>query len=134
MDLVAELLADATVVKLNDGELRDIAQALDLPATDVAAFCAALAGRYGLHSVCVTLGADGCALWRDGEIATVPGRPVVVADAVGAGDAFCAILMRGLVAADRPLVQIADRANRLGAYVASHRGAVPAWPLDLIAE
>jgi len=53
----------------------------------------------------------------------------LVADTVGAGDAFAAGLLHGLQqgwTAERT----ADFANRLGAVVASRPGAIPAWTLQ----
>lgn len=47
--------------------------------------------------VVLTRGPDGVAAWRGGRlVADVPGRPVVVADTVGAGDTITAALLVGL--------------------------------------
>jgi fructokinase len=48
---------------------------------------------------------------------------------VGAGDAFLSALLSGLLAG-RGGPPLLDRANRLGAYVASHSGALPAYEID----
>jgi len=48
--------------------------------------------------VAVTYGAAGAALFERGvEVARVPGRPAEVVSSVGAGDAFCAALVIGLL-------------------------------------
>jgi fructokinase len=53
--------------------------------------------RLGPNLVVITLGARGAyALIPDGTQIRRPGRPVVVADTVGAGDAFCAGLLDAL--------------------------------------
>jgi fructokinase len=53
-----------------------------------------------------------------------PGYRVDVIDAVGAGDAFLAALLHGLLAGREP-ANILEEANALGAFVASRRGATP---------
>ena len=50
-------------------------------------------------------------------------------DTVGAGDAFSAALVTGLLA-NHSLQSIADSANRIGAYVASQAGAMPLLPQE----
>ncbi len=54
------------------------------------------------------------------------GYPVEVADTVGAGDAFAAAFLHGLI--NRwDLAEIARFSNRVGALVASRPGAIPDW-------
>jgi ribokinase len=51
--------------------------------------------------LCVTLGGDGARLCRRGElVASAPGVPTTVRNTVGAGDAFCAALVVGLLRGD----------------------------------
>ena len=44
--------------------------------------------RYGSSIVLITRGADGCAVYHDGQFDTCPGTTVEVSDTVGSGDAF----------------------------------------------
>jgi sugar/nucleoside kinase (ribokinase family) len=64
------------------------------------------------------------------ETVDVPGRPVEVVDAVGAGDAFTAGLISGLLRG-WPLDRTAGFANELGALVARSPGAMPALDREL---
>jgi adenosine kinase len=78
--------------------------------------------RSHLEGVIVTLGAQGCDLWIDGEHVHVP--PVAaerVVDPTGCGDAFRAALLYGL---ERgwPLPRCAELGNRIGASKIAHRG------------
>lgn len=123
--LVADLLAAADVVKLNEAELAFVHARLGLPSTPEA-FCREAAARFRWRAACVTLGARGCALFVGGEYVEAPGTPVDVAHPVGAGDAVTAALIHGL-ASEWPVDRIASVANRLGAFVASAPGAIPAW-------
>ena len=122
-DLVKELLETATAVKLNERELHGVHQFLNLP-LDAEGFCRFGSGRYGWRGACVTLGARGCAMVVDGEFVHAKGSPVNVVDTVGAGDAFAAAFMHGLVSG-WPVEHIAEFANRAGAHVASVPGAIP---------
>jgi ribokinase len=78
--------------------------------------------------VAVTLGADGAVLRESGrEIARAQPPAVQVVDTVGAGDAFCAALVVGLLDG-RPLGAALARACAAGALAASRPGAQPALP------
>lgn len=126
--LVERLLRIANVVKLNEDELQRAHEITGLPSA-TEAFCREGAARYGWHGVCVTLGARGCAVLARGEYVEARGHAVDVADTVGAGDAFAAAFMHGLISRWSASV-IAAFANRVGALVASRHGAIPAWTVE----
>ena len=125
-ELVRSLLEFAGVIKLNDHEVRAIQQMFGTSEPTLERFCRSFAGRLGCEGVCVTRGEHGCALLLDGRYAEVPGYPVRVADAVGAGDAFSAALIHAIDQGLGP-EEAGDFANRLGALVASRPGGVPEW-------
>lgn len=124
--LLDRLLRRATFAKLNESEAVRIANFFDLPPSPLDTFCEALRARYRLDGVCITLGAEGCALSADGKFARCPGYRIRVQDAVGAGDAFAAALVHG-VGSGWTLGETGDFANRVGALVASRAGAIPDW-------
>ena len=123
--LIKELLADATVLKLNDAEVEMLAPLLELPELE-SEFAAEVAARFDLEAVCVTRGGSGALLWMNGRGLVAPGVRIEVADTIGAGDAFTAGMVDGLVRG-RPPVEILATANALGAFVASRTGAIPDW-------
>jgi len=125
-DLVNDLCRETNAIKLNEEEASVLSGVLDLPTHPLERFCEMAADRFAFDVVCVTRGADGCALWRNGEYVESPGFVVNVGDTVGSGDAFSAALLHGLHA-DWALRDIAQFANRVGALVASRAGATPAW-------
>lgn len=127
--LIAELMAQATIVKLNQEEVEAIAAMHDFPRGSVEEFCRSYTGRYKWAGVCVTRGALGCAVLMGGQYIEAPGYQVQVVDAVGAGDAFAAAFLHGLSCGWNP-AEIADFANRVGALVASRRGAIPEWTIS----
>jgi fructokinase len=122
-DLICDLLQGADVVKVNERELTQVRDWLGMPA-DPEGFCRAGAARFGWRAVCATLGARGCVMLVGDDYVEAAGLPVAVADTVGAGDAFAAAFMHGLVAG-WPVTAIAEFANRTGADVVSARGAIP---------
>jgi fructokinase len=114
----------ADVVKLNDGELRDLLDDPDISLEDGAH---RLHERCGCSRVCITAGADGAGLldttgWHWADAPTV-----TVADTVGAGDSFTAALVDGLLHHHAPTTILAQ-AVKLAAVVASSHGATPAHP------
>jgi len=121
--LALELMALADVVKLNEDELERVHRATGLP-SDAEAFCRAAVDSYGWRAVCVTRGERGCAMLADGDFVQVPGRAIVVADTVGAGDAFTAAFMHGL-SRQWPVAEIAEFANGVAATVAEHPSSLP---------
>jgi fructokinase len=139
---IVELAARADVLKLNHDEVGQIAswlrtgEATPNPpanAEAVAEACAALSEATNTPRICVTMGAAGAALWDRGKLATALAPKVVVKDTVGAGDAFMAGLIVGLTRGAETQT-VLDTACRLGAIVASHDGATPLLPKDLIRE
>ena len=121
--LVCDLL-HCDVLKVNEREQAVLSGWLDLPA-DVEGFCRAGAAAFGWQTTCVTLGARGCAMLVGDTYVEAAGVRVPVADTVGAGDAFAAALLHGLVAGWAAR-DIAGFANRAGAAVAGVQGAIPA--------
>lgn len=81
--------------------------------------------------VAVTLGAAGARLLRRGDVvASAPGRSAEVRNTVGAGDAFCAALVVGLLRGDEPAEALA-RACEVGAAAVEDDSSQPLLrPLD----
>jgi ribokinase len=120
-----ELLARVDVLTPNESELRVLAGlAPDAPA-DAAA--QALLAR-GTKAVLVTLGAQGCMLWRaDGPVLQLPGRRMAVVDTIGAGDTFTGALAAAL-ARGTPLPDAMGWANAAAALSVTGRGAIAGMP------
>jgi fructokinase len=123
-EVVRRSLQRADVVKLSLPELEQVAEWFGFRG-EPKAMVAALAEQFDCAVVCLTRGSGGAALWHDGAWTEHPGFQVEVRDTVGAGDAFLAVLLAGLLAggSDSSLLQ---HANLIGAYVATQHGAVPA--------
>jgi fructokinase len=124
--LIRQLMTRATIVKLNHEEVEAIAHMFDTRHGSLEEFCRNYSDLYKWAGVCVTRGSLGCSVFMGGEFIEAPGYPIQVLDTVGAGDAFAAAFLHGL-GKGWPIPTIADFANRVGALVASRRGAIPEW-------
>lgn len=129
-ELIRESLALATVLKLNDEEWPVVAAACGIAVDDPVAAVRQLVDRYGLRLAALTRGGDGSVLLADGAVSTRPATASVIVDTVGAGDAFTAAVITGLLRG-RSLEAIHDHASRLAAFVCGQRGATPRIPADL---
>ena len=123
-DVVRRSLERADVVKINEEELQQLASWFELPSGERES-AATLARLFSCPVVCVTRGPGGASLWRDDSWTEHPGFEVEVRDTVGAGDAFLAVLLAGLLSgADSET--LLKNANRIGANVGAQLGALPA--------
>ena len=75
-----------------------------------------------VQGLVVTLAADGCEIWQDGQRTHVPGTPAAeVVDPTGCGDAWRGAMLYGLEQG-WPLARCAALGNRLGALKIASRG------------
>lgn len=110
-------------VKLNQDELR----LLGFSDPDITQAMTNLQTQFQIEQLIVTRGEQGALLGtNDGMFHTI--KPAVVSDVVdtvGAGDAFTAIFIHGLLAS-WPVVDILDIAQRFAGKIIMQRGATPA--------
>lgn len=126
-EIIRGSLRQANVVKLNHQEVLPVKELLSIQAHNDLSFCRTLLDRFGLNVVCVTRGANGSVLCSQNGMHEHPGFQIDVKDTIGSGDAFTAALVQGLLGR-RSLPEVNDLANRLGAWVATHSGAMPPVP------
>jgi len=81
----------------------------------------------GARSVVLTLGERGCLVVEGDTAVEVPVEQVRAVDTTGAGDAFVGALA-ALLAAGRPLVKAAERANAIAALSVQARGTQTSFP------
>jgi fructokinase len=122
-DLIQESLELANCLKLNEDELPIVAKLCSFQGDDEK-ILASIYQKYDLKIIALTKGKDGSQLFRAGE-STVLGTPEVkIVDTVGAGDAFTAALVMGMLK-EYPLKRIHNNATKLAAFVCSQKGATP---------
>jgi fructokinase len=124
---MADGLRHANIVKLSRDELEFLTGESDL--------------QRGAHQIwhdslsllVVTSGAAGCHWFTHDDTGYSPGFPVTPLDTTGAGDAFVAGLLTGLLDNDLSLASTSLNyslrlANAAGALTVTRRGAIPALP------
>jgi fructokinase len=127
--VIEQSLELANVLKLNDDELPVLAQWFGLSGSTRHQL-EALTQRFGLHLVALTRGAAGSLLFQAGEWSDCPSVPTSVVDTVGAGDAFAAALVLGMLS-KLPLDEINMLAGEVARRVCSCAGATPPLPKHL---
>lgn len=115
------LLAGADWLKLNLDELL----MLNPEGSDIEDQLRPLIARYGLSGIILTQAADGAQLHTaEGEVLTVkPTQRSDIVDTVGAGDAFAAVCLLGLMA-NWPYHLMLERAQDFASALLAHRGAI----------
>lgn len=88
--VLSELVRSADIVIASEDELGLVA-----PAGEAAA--AAELGEAGVSHLVITRGARGATVWQDGAAHDAPAVPIVVRDTIGAGDAFTAGYLSGVL-------------------------------------
>ena len=113
----------ANLLKISDDELKFLTDGDDV----------APLWRERMELICVTFGARGAVIHlRDGSTIAHPGYSVRAIDTTGAGDAFVAAMLMGILD-DRHgyrerLPEILDFANAVGAMTCLEKGAIPSLP------
>lgn len=126
-EIIRESLNCANVVKLNHEEVPRVRELLGMNDGDEISFAQSLSGKFALKLVCVTRGSTGSMLCDLAGKHEHPGFRIQVKDTIGAGDAFTAGLVHGALRG-WGLAETNDCANRIGAWVAAHTGAMPQAP------
>ena len=122
----------ASIVKMNEEELTIVTSLLSLDQTSEP--IPRLIDQFELDLFVLTRGKLGTALHTADSIVLgqeAKFEPEPNADSVGAGDACSAAVLHGMIR-NWPLQKTADLANRLGAFVASRKGANPILPAELL--
>ncbi len=124
-ETIADSLARADVLKINDDEAAQLIDMFDMHASDLPSFAVDALKAWDLDVCVVTLGARGAlAVSRSGEMVYAAGYAVNLVDSLGAGDSFTAGMVHGLITGGS-LGDACASGNVLGALVASKSGGTP---------
>ena len=126
-DVIRESIQRCNALKLNNDEWPIVTAAFGeaLPMTRQG--IERLAHQHHLRCVALTRGHEGSRIWLDGKWDEQTSERIPALDTVGAGDAFTAALIAGLLRGE-PLSTLHSRASRIAAYVCTQRGATPKLP------
>lgn len=128
--LVEESLALCNVLKINDDEIKIVADMLGLSGTDEEN-CQSLLKKFNLKLVALTCGTEGSYLITNEESSYLETPKVKVADTVGAGDSFTAAMVVGLLTG-KSLKETHQMAVNLSAFVCTQNGAMPEYQPELV--
>lgn len=131
-EIVEELLHLANIAKLNEHELAELSGWYSAE-TDLQKAMQQLRDRYGLETLCVTLGPDGAALLNNEGFFRQAGFLVEVADTIGSGDAFLAGFLYKMLLGETPQKML-EFACATGAFVATRSGATPDFTEQVIID
>jgi len=130
-ETLAESAKQTDIMKLNQDELPRVVQLLGAPESDEEESAKWLLKTFNLKLVCLTQGAHGSLLVSKNEANRHRGYETVVADTVGAGDAFTAGLVHCYLRGAN-LEEMNEAANRMGSWVASQVGATPRAEIKIL--
>ncbi len=125
-DLIESSLHLANVLKLNDAELPVLSGMFGLTGS-TREVITQLAGAFNLQVVALTRGEHGSLIFSAAQWSEQKPKPVIVADTVGAGDAFTAALVTGLLM-QMSLDEVHGLASDVARFVCSQPGAMPVLP------
>lgn len=123
-EIIRSSLMLADVCKLNEQELPTVASVLGITVTSAVETARRIVDEFDLRCLALTRGENGSVLVSEDDVAEHPGIQVEVQDTVGAGDAFTAGLIHGLLR-NMSLADASQIAAERGAWVAASKGAMP---------
>jgi fructokinase len=116
-------LANADILKLNEREANELNEMLQLNKSELVEVCRELIDSWELQYCVITLEERGSlAVSARGEVVYTPGFKVELTDPLGSGDAFSAGFVDALLRG-KSLQEASETGNRLGALVATQKGA-----------
>jgi fructokinase len=130
-EIINHSLIYCTILKLNNEEVEVLSKLLFQKEFSIQQFSHEVEKKYNISIVVITAGDKGCYIYENGELNFVKGYPANVVDTVGAGDSFSAAFIYQYYNTN-DVLKAADLANKIGAFVASSRGALPAYSPDII--
>lgn len=123
-EIIEESIRLASVLKMNDLELPEVAAMFGIESSTNQDRMRALLNRFGLRAIFVTCGERGAMALTTEAFAHHPGFPIRVQDTIGAGDAFAAAATHSLLSG-HDLQETLEFANGWASWVASQAGGMP---------
>jgi len=129
---IAASLKYCSILKVNDEEVDVLAPMLYNHEMSFLEFCETIVNQNSnVKTIIITAGGDGCYIYTNGNLSLVSSEPITVADTVGAGDSFSAGFVTSYLKTGDAL-KSAEIANKIGGFVASQHGAIPAYSAEIL--
>ena len=133
LEVIKNSLEYADILKLNEDELPLVAEMLGMPGSEEAVI-SEIIERYSLKYVVYTHGADFSRVYgAEGLLSHQDTPKVKVADTVGAGDSFTAVLVTSLLQG-RDIATAHALAVEVAAFVCTRHGAINSLPEEIISK
>jgi len=129
--VIRKSLSHCTILKINEEEVKIVSFMLFGKILEMEVFISSLLSEYNIETIIITCGSNGCFIKHGNLFQHLESEPVKVVDAVGAGDAFSAAFMKVFISTKNP-ISAGKIANRVGAFVVSHKGAIPKYSDELV--
>lgn len=129
-EILEQSLRFADIGKFNEQEIQLSSDLLYGQKMRPEAFATRIQDDFDMKMIVFTMGEDGSRAWYEGKMYQQPSQSIQIADTIGAGDAFNAGFLHawtGRAGVEEAL----ESGNRLGAYVASHKGAIPEYTEEI---
>lgn len=133
LEVIKNSLEYADILKLNEDELPLVAEMLGMTGSEEAVI-SEIIERYSLKYVVYTHGADFSRVYgAEGLLSHQDTPKVKVADTVGAGDSFTAVLVTSLLQG-RNIATAHALAVEVAAFVCTQHGAINSLPAEIISK
>lgn len=132
-DLIDYSLKRCNILKINEEEILLLSQLFDWWGKADMDICKRLLQNYSLDMIVLTKGTNGSCVVTPYEISSKPTPIVEVADTVGAGDAFTAGFVAGILKG-KSISEAHELAVEISAYVCTQHGAMPTLPQSIISK
>ena len=133
LEVIKNSLEYADILKLNEDELPLVAEMLGMTGSEEAVI-SEIIERYSLKYVVYTHGADFSRVYgAEGLLSHQDTPKVKVADTVGAGDSFTAVLVTSLLQG-RDIATAHALAVEVAAFVCTQHGAINSLPEEIISK
>ncbi len=129
-DILRSSMHRCNILKINDEELRTIAQLFNYEPQAPETLCRRLMADFDIATLILTCGERGSSVFTQSATSTLPTPKVEVADTVGAGDAFTAAYTAAILRGESTR-EAHQFAVDLAAHVCTQSGAMPALPQEL---
>ncbi len=129
LETLKKLMSYADFIKFNDDELFGICKDFGQNEASLEECMRFISKETNTPRICVTRGAEGAILLHNNEMVYNKGYSVTVADTVGSGDSFLAIVVSKMLEGAAAQETI-DYASAMGAIVASKSGANPTVSIE----
>lgn len=128
-ETIKYLLGKCNLLKLNEVELKLISSWFTNEENEEETSVRFLQDEFDIDEVIVTKGAEGASYYTQTESFSFPAFKVKVKDTCGSGDSFLAAFLAKKLENETPETGMVY-ATGLGAFVASHEGACPAYDIE----